>query len=676
MRYAAFISYSHSDRRSAQWLHRSIESYRLPKQLAVALGPQIASSALRPIFLDRAELSSSTDLAGAVRAALNESAALVVICSRAAAASRWVNEEVRTFKALGRSARVFCLIVDGEPANGECFPPALRFAVENEQVTTIPASEPLAADLRHGRDDRGTARLKIIAGLLDVPLDRLRQRELVRRQRRLVIVASLSAIGCVVFGTMAVMAIRERREADHQRMLADQQTLTARRTADFMKSLFAVSDPSEARGNTITAREVLDRGARQIMSQLKDTPQVRVDLTTTLGEVYASLGLLNDSKILLDGAMAIQSRPPELTAKLMAAVGDVQNLRGDYDAALSALSESTKATEDAEIADPLLRLRVLSTYGDVYMSKNDITHARSYFLKAFELATGASSAERTIRAHAIEGIAQADLSEKRFDAAADGFQKAFNEQVAATGALHPRASEILNEMGSLEYMRGRPEVALTYFGRCLAIQRQLFGARNPTTAITLNNFARLLLEQRRFVEADEQLSESVDSRVGNVVETGDLMAFLFSNLALARMGLGDLKSAEPLFQKGLTAAIANQHRLHGPILTDLADLECRSKRFDQGLKRLDEARPIVAARYPNDPWRVAHVDNVRAGCLTGLKRYAEADNLVESSLPIVLKKWPPDSLFGHDALERTMRLYRATGNSAKLAKYTAMAKAK
>ena len=185
-----------------------------------------------------------------------------------------------------------------------------------------------------------------------------------------------------------------------------------------------------------------------------------------------------------------------------------------------------------------------------------------------------------------------------------------------------------------------------------------------------------MLERRRFVEADKQLSESVQSRAGEVVETGDLMAFLFSNLALARMGLGDLKSAEPLFQKGLTAAIANKHRLHGPILTDLADLECRSKRFEQGLKRLDEARPIVAARYPNDPWRVAHVDNVRAGCLTGLKRYAEADSLLESSLPIVLKKWPPDSLFGHDALERTMRLYRATGNSAKLAKYTAMAKAK
>ncbi len=132
-------------------------------------------------------------------------------------------------------------------------------------------------------------------------------------------------------------------------------------------------------------------------------------------------------------------------------------------------------------------------------------------------------------------------------------------------------------------------------------------------------------------------------------------------------------AAEPLFQKGLQNAIANKHRLHGPILTDLADLECRTGRYDQGLTRLNEARPIVAARYPDDPWRVAHVDNVRAGCLTGLKRYAEAEKLIESSDPIVLKKWRPDTLYGYDALQRTMRLYSLTGNTAKLAEYRKLA---
>jgi hypothetical protein len=64
--------------------------------------------------------------------ALRAYESLIVVCSPAAAASRWVNEEVRQFQALGRANRVLCMIVDGDPASpfgeGGCFPPALSTA--------------------------------------------------------------------------------------------------------------------------------------------------------------------------------------------------------------------------------------------------------------------------------------------------------------------------------------------------------------------------------------------------------------------------------------------------------------------------------------------------------------------------------------------------------------------
>ena len=285
MRYVAFISYSHRDRSWAQWLHRRIESYRPPRGMVTTrpLPP------LRPLFLDRAELPSSSDLAASVRSALEDSAALIVICSKAAAQSRWVNEEVRAFKALGRGARIFCFVVDGALGSGEAFPPALRYEVQDGVITDLPAAEPLAADVRRGGDDRSAAALKIIAGLLDVPLDSLRQREAARRQRRLALTAALSAAGCVVFAAISVVALRARAEAERE-------SLTARRTADFMKSLFVVSDPSEARGNSVTAREVLDRGVRQVDTQLKNEPLVRADLVTTLGEVLQPRVLSGESR--------------------------------------------------------------------------------------------------------------------------------------------------------------------------------------------------------------------------------------------------------------------------------------------------------------------------------------------------------------------------------------------
>ena len=103
-RYFAFISYSHADERWSRWLHRALETYRVPKRLvgrATAHGPIPAR--LTPVFRDRDELAGAADLGSKVTAALEASRYLIVICSRAAAQSRWVNEEVRVFKRMGRA---------------------------------------------------------------------------------------------------------------------------------------------------------------------------------------------------------------------------------------------------------------------------------------------------------------------------------------------------------------------------------------------------------------------------------------------------------------------------------------------------------------------------------------------------------------------------------------------
>ena len=134
--YRAFIAYSHHDDLWARWLHKALETYRVPARLVgkeTAIG--VIPSRLIPIFRDRSELPSAPDLDRKVGEALRQSANLIVICSPHSAASHYVNEEVITFKRLGRADRIFCLIIDGEPnasdlagrAAEECFAPALRF---------------------------------------------------------------------------------------------------------------------------------------------------------------------------------------------------------------------------------------------------------------------------------------------------------------------------------------------------------------------------------------------------------------------------------------------------------------------------------------------------------------------------------------------------------------------
>jgi tetratricopeptide (TPR) repeat protein len=225
-RYRAFLSYSHRDEAWARWLHKAIETYRVPSRLVgTTTAAGVIPRRLAPVFRDRDELPSATDLGGKVDEALAASANLIVICSRAAATSRWVDAEVRAYKRLGRAHRIFCLIVDGEPdatditgrANEECFCNALRFGVDAKGNATSERTEPIAADVRPGKDGKANARLKIIAGLLDVGFDTLKQREQQRRNRKWALLAAASFAGMLLTGGLSVYALRARSEAIAQR---------------------------------------------------------------------------------------------------------------------------------------------------------------------------------------------------------------------------------------------------------------------------------------------------------------------------------------------------------------------------------------------------------------------------------------------------------------------------
>jgi WD40 repeat protein len=239
-KYWAFISYSHRDRAIAQWLHHALESYRVPRRLvgkSGAYGP--LPRRLYPVFRDRDELPSSSDLSAAIESALRASRSLIVIASPHAAVSRWVDEEIRRFRALGRGARVLCLIADGEPhaarhpGSGqlECLPPALR----------EDAREPIAADLRPGGDGRAAARLKLLAGVLGVGLDELRRRE---RRRRLLraLAINAAAIALLVGGALGW---RMQQRSEQEALAA--QALQARIGALYEKGRQALLDREQGR---------------------------------------------------------------------------------------------------------------------------------------------------------------------------------------------------------------------------------------------------------------------------------------------------------------------------------------------------------------------------------------------------------------------------------------------
>lgn len=181
-KYRGFLSYSHHDASWARWLHRAIEGYHVDKDLVGRIsGAGPIPKQLRPIFRDREDFSAGPSLYGATLTALEASQFLIVLCSPNAAKSKYVNEEIRWFKTMGRADRVIPIIVGGDPDDPEreCFPPALRFKLGSDGTPTHEREEPIAADARPEGDGKEIAKRKVIAGLLSVELD-----EVVRRDQR------------------------------------------------------------------------------------------------------------------------------------------------------------------------------------------------------------------------------------------------------------------------------------------------------------------------------------------------------------------------------------------------------------------------------------------------------------------------------------------------------------
>jgi WD40 repeat protein len=236
-RYAAFISYRHvePDRTWAKWLHSAIETYRVPKRLARQRG---ILGAPGRCFRDEEELAASDDLGRDIEQALFESRFLVVICSPRIVVSRWCNREVERFREMGRGDHILALLVEGEPQDS--FPPALvairRTVVDGQGMTReqIEEFEPLAADVRpipHEsiRQIRRLAKLRVLAQLLGVRFDDLRQREQERRTRRLAVASAMLATVLLAMTMLAGFAVYQQRRAEKQSEIATEQKLVAQR---------------------------------------------------------------------------------------------------------------------------------------------------------------------------------------------------------------------------------------------------------------------------------------------------------------------------------------------------------------------------------------------------------------------------------------------------------------
>ena len=322
-RYRAFISYCHKDRKQAARLQTTIENFRPPADTVTA---GRVTERIRPVFRDREVLGSSHDLSAAIRDALEDSSALIVVCSPRAAASKWVAAEVAHFAACRGLENIFCLIVDGEPnatdPAQECLPEPLRYAQSGREV--------LAADARAKADGWRDAVLKIIAGLTGLPFAALARREQKKQRRRAIILSTAGILLAAIFGALSIYSAR-------QAAAAKKSAKTAEATVDYLEQVIAQFSPRRKENTAssallpfIDASTTPDR-----LERLESEPLALIRVRLILSRAYLELNAADRALPLLEAnaALAAEFLGPDnkSTTISLEALGNTYNALGQHE---------------------------------------------------------------------------------------------------------------------------------------------------------------------------------------------------------------------------------------------------------------------------------------------------------------------------------------------------------
>ena len=519
-RYVAFLSYSHRDKAATEWLHRSLERFRMPKKLVgqeTAKGPVPAR--LIPVFRDRDELAATDDLGAALRTALEGSGHLIVIASPASAKSKYVEEEIRRFKEMKGEARVFALIVGGEPyasampgrEEEEAFPRALRFKLQADGAVSDVPAEPIAADIRPGKDGRRLALLKIIAGITGLRLDDLVQREAQRRARRLSWIAGGASLGMLLTSGLAFYANQQRVAAVEQRHIAEKEAAAARAATDYLIGTFELTNPATENPRTVSLLTILDRAAERARTELKAQPEIEARIVTAVGKAYNNLGLLDEAEVALARALpAIKRAGPDGAPALMA-LANTHMKKGELEKALQIL----KSAEGMLGPDPsrtlALRAQLHADRGQIAYINVDPEQALKEYDEALRLLKKDESSDPSQRALLLDGRGRILNDLGRYGEAETSLQEANALFRRYRGENHLLTGRNLYALALVAYSEGDEKLAEQRIGQSLAILTRMLDQTNPIRADALSLEGSIFYAQGRLNEAEAALVESIDA---------------------------------------------------------------------------------------------------------------------------------------------------------------------
>lgn len=408
-------------------------------------------------------------------------------------------------------------------------------ALERDRARRYGTPSELTADIERYLENRPVLARPASAGY--------RLHKYIRRNRVAVSIASGALALLLAFtGIQAIQLRRITRERDR-----------ANRVTDFMTNMFKVSDPSESRGNSITAREILDKSSKEIETGLAKDPQLQAQMMNVMGEVYINLGLHGDAKSLLEQSIAIRRRvfglrnretldsmdklawlleeqgKPEEAEKIERQILPIRmELFGpeDRDTLSSQVNLANDLCDEGKYAeseqidrqaiavrrriapdDPLTPMEMSNLAATIAMTGR-YRESEQVNLEALAILNRTVGPDHPFTIKVRSNLADVYDREGRFAEAEQITRETLEVRRRILGPDHPDTLQNTGDLGTLLYEQGRYQEAAEIHRDVLARQRRLSGDERPQTLVTMDNLATDLAALHRFPEA-EQLSREV-----------------------------------------------------------------------------------------------------------------------------------------------------------------------
>ena len=319
------------------------------------------------------------------------------------------------------------------------------------------------------------------------------------------------AVMFLIAGLAVTTTVLWRKAVDEQAQAVRERT-RAERVSAFLENLFKSADPDQAKGETLTVREILDQGKERITGELESEPEIRADILTTLGTVYHSLGLYGQSREVLEEALRVRRIANPAEHQEMAI--DINNLASvlysqkDYPAAERYFREALAMKQRLGLGTAGIA-NTMQNLASALAQQGHLKEAERIYQQVLEMHRNLAGPESAKVATSLYSLGALAARQGDFGKAESLLNQALAIRVKVSGDEHTEVAQILDTLGRAHHAAGNLDEAEPLYTRALGIRRKLLGDNNVVVARTKRHLAVILLDQGDFEAAARLIEQAL-----------------------------------------------------------------------------------------------------------------------------------------------------------------------